>query len=80
MDDLEYYFDERKSGISEAYVKGVFQAMFKNKAQEIFQESINGGIGLNKCQQLFGTINPNVFINTIANDIKNPVYNFIITK
>jgi len=90
MDDLEYYFDGRKSGISEAYVKGVFQEMFKNKESEIFNviwgnTTLRGSlfpetIGLNTND--LNNIKPSVLIK-FRNNISttsNLFYNFIQVK
>ena len=81
LNNLRYYFDRSKlinAGIADpdAYVKGIFQQLFQNKVNDIFKEVNQGGIGLVKCQQLFGTSNPNIFLNTMVNDLNNPVYNF----
>lgn len=47
-------------------MKGIFQQLFQNKANDIFREPQNGGIGLAKCQQLFGTQDPAIFLARLS--------------
>jgi hypothetical protein len=77
LDDLNYVFNINKITKFEDAQKQIL-AFLKNNADNIFKELGDGGIGLNKCLQLFGTSNPLQFISRLEIELFKVKYTSFI--
>ena len=77
--DLAYVINSNKANINE--VKQAFKELFKKEADNLFRFPEEGGLGLEKIRKLFGRDikNTSDFLDK-AEDINNPIYNFIKTN
>ncbi len=78
LNNLVYVFNARKSSLQAAKQK--MQTVFRNNAPLILKPLTQGGIGLAKVKQLFGSGINNVqdFLDATSVIDNNPIYNFII--
>ena len=77
---FESYLQVRdKANINE--VKQAFKELFKKEADNLFRLPKKGGLGIEKIRKLFGKDidNASDFLDK-AEDINNPIYNFIKTN
>ena len=79
IEDLAYVINSNKANINE--VKQAFKEVFKKEADNLFRFPEEGGLGLEKIRKLFGKDidNASDFLDK-AEDINNPIYNFIKTN
>ena len=79
IEDLAYVINSNKANINE--VKQAFKEVFKKEADNLFRLPKKGGLGLEKIRKLFGKDidNASDFLDK-AEDINNPIYNFIKTN
>ena len=77
--DLAYVINSNKANINE--VKQAFKEVFKKEADNLFRLPKKGGLGIEKIRKLFGKDidNASDFLDK-AEDINNPIYNFIKTN
>ena len=77
--DLAYVINSNKANINE--VKQAFKELFKKEADNLFRLPKKGGLGIEKIRKLFGKDidNASDFLDK-AEDINNPIYNFIKTN
>ena len=77
--DLAYVINSNKANINE--VKQAFKEVFKKEADNLFRFPEEGGLGIEKIRKLFGKDidNASDFLDK-ADDINNPIYNFIKTN
>ena len=77
--DLAYVINSNKANINE--VKQAFKELFKKEADNLFRLPKKSGLGLEKIRKLFGKDidNASDFLDK-AEDINNPIYNFIKTN
>ena len=79
IEDLAYVINSNKANINE--VKQAFKELFKKEADNLFRLPKKGGLGIEKIRKLFGKDidNASDFLDK-AEDINNPIYNFIKTN
>lgn len=79
LEDLAYVINSNKANINE--VKQAFKELFKKEADNLFRFPEEGGLGIEKIRKLFGRDikNTSDFLDK-AEDINNPIYNFIKTN
>ena len=79
IEDLAYVINSNKANINE--VKQAFKELFKKEADNLFRFPEEGGLGIEKIRKLFGRDikNTSDFLDK-AEDINNPIYNFIKTN
>ena len=79
IEDLAYVINSNKANINE--VKQAFKEVFKKEADNLFRLPKKGGLGIEKIRKLFGKDidNASDFLDK-AQDINNPIYNFIKTN
>ena len=79
IEDLAYVINSNKANINE--VKQAFKELFKKEADNLFRFPEEGGLGIEKIRTLFGKDidNASDFLDK-ADDINNPIYNFIKTN
>ena len=77
--DLAYVINSNKANINE--VKQAFKELFKKEADNLFRLPKKGGLRIEKIRKLFGKDidNASDFLDK-AEDINNPIYNFIKTN
>ena len=79
IEDLAYVINSNKANINE--VKQAFKELFRKEADNLFRFPEEGGLGLEKIRKLFGRDIKNTFdFLDKAEDINNPIYNFIKTN
>ena len=81
IEDLAYVINSNKANININEVKQAFKELFKKEADNLFRFPKEGGLGLEKIRKLFGRDikNTSDFLDK-AEDINNPIYNFIKTN
>ncbi len=85
MNELRYYFDARRTNITETYVKDVFKTSFTNNQPAIFDAIWNNNLGLR--QSLFPINNTNALKNNaqseftqMINTMDNDLFKFLNVK
>lgn len=78
LSQIRYVFNAKKLTLQQAKEK--MQTVFKNNATKFFLPQNQGGLGLTKIQQLFGTniLTQQDFLDTVDVIANNPIYNFVI--